>query len=217
MLKGCAQETVGDGETVNIAELLNVQNNLIKFEEFFESDKRLIYFRLLSNNIMYRQIEDFITDWGYESANTLNILRHIDDQSLIKKENENIRSIAVLSWHITITLSEMMNLAGLEVNGPEEHSKPPLTMSEIIKVYDNSAVCITNEVKEKWKDENLTDEVNMYGDVWKRGTVLSILIRHQAHHRGQLIILMRKEGCRVPGIYGPSKEEWENMNMEAPE
>jgi uncharacterized damage-inducible protein DinB len=57
----------------------------------------------------------------------------------------------------------------------------------------------------------------MYGERWRKGTVLSALIKHQAHHRGQLTILMRNEGLTVPGIYGPSKEEWAFRNMTAAE
>ena len=37
---------------------------------------------------------------------------------------------------------------------------------------------------------------------------LFYLIAHQTHHRGQMTVLMRQAGLRVPGIYGPAKEEW---------
>ena len=72
-------------------------------------------------------------------------------------------------------------------------------------------------VKSQWKDEDLEEEVNMYGEMWKKGTVLSVLMKHQAHHCGQLTILMRLEGHKVQGVYGPSKEEWQLMNMPSPE
>ncbi len=31
-----------------------------------------------------------------------------------------------------------------------------------------------------------------------------------------MTVLMRQAGLTVPGIYGPSKEEWANLGMEAP-
>jgi len=37
---------------------------------------------------------------------------------------------------------------------------------------------------------------------------------HQAHHRGQMTVLMRQAGMKVPGVYGPSKEEWSAFGME---
>ncbi len=166
---------------------------------------------------MFRTIQDFSREWDYEMASTRSVFQHIPNDALRSKENEHIRSIAVLSWHITITLSEMMNKAGLLVSGPDEHSKPPETMEEIIKVYDESAKSVLDQVANHWTNENLLDEINMYGDTWNKGTVLSVLIRHQAHHRGQLTILMRLKGYKVPGVYGPSKEEWSAMGMPSPE
>jgi len=29
-------------------------------------------------------------------------------------------------------------------------------------------------------------------------------------------VLMRQAGLRVPGVYGPAKEEWESYGMEPP-
>ena len=166
---------------------------------------------------MYRKIEDFITDWGYESESTLKLFKNISNDALNKKDNENVRSIAVLTWHITITLTEMLNKAGLTVSGPDEHSQPPATINEIISAYENSAKSVTEQVKKQWTDNSLMQETNMYGQNWKKGVTLSILIKHQAHHRGQLTILMRHAGLKVPGVYGPSKEEWAEFNMPAME
>ena len=56
----------------------------------------------------------------------------------------------------------------------------------------------------------------MYGEHWSKGTVLRVLINHQSHHRGQMTVIMRMLGLPVPGIYGPSKEEWVEMGMNAP-
>ena len=164
---------------------------------------------------MYRQIEDFITSWNHESESTLKLFRNINNESLNKKDNENVRSMAVLAWHITITLKEMLNKAGLPVSGPDEHSHAPSTVSEIISAYGTSSKSVIEEVQKQWNDGSLTEEIEMYGQTWKKGVVLSVLIKHQAHHRGQLTILMRHAGLMVPGIYGPSKEEWLKMNLPA--
>jgi uncharacterized damage-inducible protein DinB len=57
----------------------------------------------------------------------------------------------------------------------------------------------------------------MYGEKWKRGVTLTVLVTHQAHHRGQMTVLMRQAGLRVTGVYGPAREEWAGMGMSAPE
>jgi uncharacterized damage-inducible protein DinB len=43
-----------------------------------------------------------------------------------------------------------------------------------------------------------------------------MMIKHIVHHRGQMTVLMRQAGVQVPGIYGPAREEWSQMGMEAP-
>ncbi len=53
----------------------------------------------------------------------------------------------------------------------------------------------------------------MYGQEWKNSFSLWALVTHQIHHRGQMTVLMRQAGLKVPGLYGPAKEEWEAMGM----
>ncbi|NHN35043.1 hypothetical protein G9U52_35530 [Paenibacillus sp. S3N08] len=56
----------------------------------------------------------------------------------------------------------------------------------------------------------------MFGEPWKNGFTLNAFVKHEIHHRGQLTILMRQAGLPLPGVYGPAKEEWATMGMEAP-
>ena len=166
---------------------------------------------------MFRKIEDFKESFGYEFETTLKVFNNITDEALLVKQNDSIRSIQRLVWHITITLGEMMGKAGLTIDCPEEHSEPLNDIKAICKAYETAAKSVLKEVAEKWTDESLLEEVDMYGEKWKKGTVLTVLIKHEAHHRGQLTTLLRLNNLKVPGVYGPSKEEWAAWNMEAPE
>lgn len=38
----------------------------------------------------------------------------------------------------------------------------------------------------------------------------------ETHHLGQMTVLMRQAGLNVPGVYGPSKEEWTAYGMPEP-
>lgn len=49
-----------------------------------------------------------------------------------------------------------------------------------------------------------------------KAALLSLFIKHLIHHRGQMTVLMRQAGLKVPGVYGPSKEKWSQMGMDAP-
>ena len=162
---------------------------------------------------MVRQLDDFLQEWTYESQSTLNLFKLIPDNLLNLKEHEMIRSMGKLCWHITITLSEMLNRTGLLITGPAEDSEPPLQMQTIIEAYQSSSQSILENLNEKWTNETLLEDVDMYGQIWKKGNVLDVLIKHQAHHRGQLTVLMRMAGLKVLGVYGPSKEEWSEFGM----
>ena len=76
---------------------------------------------------------------------------------------------------------------------------------------------MAEQIAKHWTDAMLVETVPMYGEDWTRGKVLAALILHQAHHRGQMNVLMRQAGLGVPGVYGPSKEEWVNYGMPAQE
>ncbi|BDQ03644.1 DinB family protein [Ignavibacterium sp.] len=165
---------------------------------------------------MYYKISDFINDWTYESEATLKVFNNLTDESLTKKVNENVRTAGRLAWHITTSISEMAQRTGLSFQAVDENSFPA-TVKEIADAYKTSSENLLNEIKEKWTDETLQQEDDMYGEKWKRGTTLSVIINHQIHHRAQLTVVMRLLGLKVPGIYGPAKEEWTNFGMAAQE
>jgi uncharacterized damage-inducible protein DinB len=164
---------------------------------------------------MYYFINDFLADWAHESESTGKILRTLTDDSLQQKVTDTGRSLGRLAWHITGSLGEMMNRTGLSVSGPSEEQPIPVNAGEIASAYENAAASLAAQIKAAWNDATLQAESDMYGEKWKNGLTLSILIAHQSHHRGQMTVLMRQAGLPVPGVYGPSREEWANMGMPA--
>ena len=76
---------------------------------------------------------------------------------------------------------------------------------------------MVKSIQTKWTDTDLMEGIEVYGQQWERRKILSVLVLHQTHHRGQITVLMRLEQLPVPGIYGPSKEEWSKYGMEAME
>jgi uncharacterized damage-inducible protein DinB len=102
---------------------------------------------------------------------------------------------------------------GLQVTAPTEDSEQPTNASDIASTYDISSKSVLEAVRRSWTDASLYDEIPMYGEMWKRGAALSSLLLHQTHHRAQMTVLMRQAGLKVPGVYGPSREEWSQMGM----
>ncbi len=166
---------------------------------------------------MYRNLEDFINDWTYEYQSTLKVFNNLTDESLIKKVNENVRTAGRIAWHITTSVGEMAHRTGLTFKTVDSNSAIPATVNEIVQVYKEASENLLTEIKESWNDETLFVEDDMYGENWKRGTTLGVIINHQIHHRAQLTVVMRLLGLKVPGIYGPAKEEWNSFGMPAQE
>lgn len=162
---------------------------------------------------MYHKIEDFVKDWKYESEATLKIFNNLTNETLTKKVDDNVRTAGRLAWHITTSLGEMAHRTELTFKTVDDQSSIPSTAKEIVDAYKDASDNLLSEIKTKWTDETLSVEDDMYGEKWKRGLTLGIIISHQIHHRAQLTVVMRLLGLKVPGVYGPAKEEWVNYGM----
>jgi len=165
---------------------------------------------------MIRTLEDFAATWQMESANTVKLMRSLTDASLAQQVAPGGRTLGFLAWHITCTLAEMGGHAKLTVEGPTKQTQAdvPAHAADIVTVYERAAASVLVAVKAAWTDAQLGDLIAMYGEQWPKGVVLSALISHQTHHRGQMTVLMRQAGVPVPGMYGPSREEWAAMGMQ---
>ena len=111
----------------------------------------------------------------------------------------------------------MASRVGLNFKADDPYSPVPATAKEIVDAYKEASENLVNFIKSNWNDDTLLVEDDMYGEMWKRGMTLGVIVSHQIHHRAQLTIVMRLNGLKVPGVYGPSKEEWTSYGMPAQE
>ena len=166
---------------------------------------------------MYYTIEDFLKDWDSESKSTIKVFENLTDASLKQKVSADGRSLGHLAWHIVLTLGEMGDKAGLKVDAPPENTPDPTSASIIIAAYEKAGASLAIEIKQKWNDGMLSEEIDMYGQKWTRSATLISIVKHQIHHRAQMTVLMRQSGLKVPGVYGPSHEEWSQFGMQPQE
>jgi uncharacterized damage-inducible protein DinB len=164
---------------------------------------------------MFRRVQDFVKTWEQERASTLKILGALTDASLGQAVTTDHRTLGRLGWHLATTPAEMMERTGLKVGGPSHESPPPKTAAAIVATYEAASRAVADGVA-AWTDGTLEVEDDMYGRKWARGTTLLALVVHQAHHRGQMTVLMRQAGLKVPGVYGPSRDEWAAMGLQPP-
>jgi uncharacterized damage-inducible protein DinB len=165
---------------------------------------------------MITSISEFEQLWAYEGDATLKIMRALTDASLGQKVTPRDRDLGRMAWHIVLAIPEMMERTGLKIGGPAQDSAVPATAKAIADAYEEISRSLVERVQAGWTDQTLQVEDDMYGERWKRGATLAILVSHQAHHRGQMTVLMRQAGLKVPGVYGPAREEWPAIGMEPP-
>ena len=166
---------------------------------------------------MLSTIEEFEQAWKGHVEATRKIMSALNQESLEQSVADDHRTLGRMAWHIVTTIPEMMTKTGLTVKSMSADSPLPKTVAEIQNAYDEVTSELLQQVKENWKDEDLLVEDEMYGEKWKRGFTLSSLIVHEIHHRGQMTVLMRQAGLKVPGVFGPAKEEWSQYGMQEPE
>lgn len=165
---------------------------------------------------MFRRLDDFFAAWDTETASTVKVMGQLTDASLAQRVGPGGRTLGFLAWHVTTSVAEMLNRTGLAVDGPE-HGPAPAHAADIKATYEKAARSAAEQIKARWTDATLEETRDMYGEPWALGFALSALIGHQAHHRGQMTVLMRQAGLVVPGVYGPAREEWAAMGMPAME
>ena len=169
---------------------------------------------------MFRRLDDFGKAWTDEAKHTLAVFEAIPDSAMTAAISPKHRDLVRLAWHLVESTIEMSTKMGLSITGAEMVKggcicEPPATMAEVAEAYTAASTSLLKGL-EAWSDADLEREDELYGEFWRRGVTLYVLIVHQTHHRAQMTVLMRQAGLRVPSIYGPVKEDWAGYGVEAP-
>ena len=165
---------------------------------------------------MYRRIEDFRNHWQEEVVDTLKVFDAIPDAKLGQAVSPEHRDLRRLAGHLVTSIVGLPAGMGLKVDGPQETDLPADTIKGLRGAYARAAESLLDCIN-AWTDADLEIEDTMFGHlIWKRGYSLQALAMHQAHHRGQMTVLMRQAGLAVPEFYGPTKEGWAKLGMPEP-
>ncbi|MDR3541997.1 MAG: DinB family protein [Desulfosporosinus sp.] len=165
---------------------------------------------------MFLSLSAFLQVWEKEKESTERILEALTDDSLNQSITAQDRTLGRIAWHLVTTIPEMMLRTGLIFESIHDDTPVPNTAQEIFNYYHQACNAVAIAIKAQWNDQTLLEQRDMYGERWTLGATLSALIDHQIHHRGQMTVLMRQAGLKVPGILGPAREDWSQMGMKAP-
>jgi len=166
---------------------------------------------------MFKTMDRFLESWQFEAAATQKALNQITDESLSQEITSENWTLGRIAWHIVTAIKVMASQTGLSFEAPAKDYPVPDSARFIAESYEQASNAFADAVKTQWMDTNLDEVIDFFGNKMTKGTLLLFIIQHQIHHRGQMTVLMRQAGLRVPGIYGPSKEEWTQIGMEAPQ
>jgi uncharacterized damage-inducible protein DinB len=164
---------------------------------------------------MFQTIEGFLKMWEHESKLTQKVLDQLTDESLKQEVIAENWKLGSLAWHLTTAIKGLGPIANLSIEESVTDSPIPTSAQFIAESYRKISDAFAQAIKTQWTDHTLNTEMDFFGQNISKGLFLMFLIQHQTHHRGQMTVLMRQAGLTVPGVYGPSKEEWENIKMEA--
>ncbi|MED4207499.1 DinB family protein [Neobacillus mesonae] len=165
---------------------------------------------------MFQTLDGFFKLWNFEADATQKILNQLTDESLPQEVTPQNWTLGRIAWHTVTAIGVVTSRTDLSFDSPNQDYPVPTSAKSISDSYQQASDGLVEAVKNQWTDNSLREVQDMFGQKMSKGEILSFLIQHQIHHRGQMTILMRQAGLTVPGLYGPSKEEWAMIGMEAP-
>lgn len=162
---------------------------------------------------MYSNLNDFISAYAHEGQTTVRVLEALSDDKLGHEKAAGDTSIAELAWHIASAPSYMLKHEGIDI---DFSYAPPegVTVAQIVEEYKRIHGAALEGAKAKLGEAEMTRSATWFGYELPLGVWMNMIPNHEVHHRGQLTAMMRNAGLKVPGCYGPNKEEFEVMMAE---
>ncbi len=160
---------------------------------------------------MFTDIQGVVSECIAENELTRKLLDAVPAAQYGWRPNPKGRTAADLMWHLItsrrwfleeqlkLPISDKMKLALAKTPSTTEH------MLEALDVVMEEELGHLRGKDEYW----LREDTEFFGRNTTLGGLLYAMIKHEAHHRGQLSAYLRAMGARVPGVYGESADETE--------
>lgn len=165
---------------------------------------------------MFQTVNGFLTLWIFEADTTQKILNQLTDESLSQEVTPQNWTLGRIAWHIVTAIGVIASQTGLSIDAPTKDDPVPTSAKFIADSYQQASSTLVQAVKNQWTDKSLGAVREFFGQRMSNSELLFFIIQHQIHHRGQMTVLMRQAGLTIPGVYGPAKEEWAKIGMDAP-
>jgi len=155
-----------------------------------------------------RGITEFLlADLQQEMGTTIRVIEAAEGGKLDYAPDPKAATGIGLIRHIVTSDAWFLNgiASGVFGSGEESAGTKITTPAEGAALYKATIPAAMERVR-ALPDAKLTEESDFFNMKMSPVVLLSIMIKHSVHHRGQLSTYLRPMGCKVPGIYGPSAD-----------
>jgi uncharacterized damage-inducible protein DinB len=161
------------------------------------------------------EIETFRGVWHSEAENTIRLLEVLPIDKYDFRPDPKGRSIGELAWHLSeidacLTFGIAEGRFSFEDEPPD--LKRPREISLLAPGYrrvHEQALARLENVRNDQLDRIVTffdgRQLTIREVLWDQ------LLHHLIHHRAQLVLLCRMAGGVPPGLYGPNREQMQQM------
>jgi len=156
------------------------------------------------------ELELFLETWDREAGNTLKLLRALPKTEYDFRPDPDGRSLGELAWHLAE--GDAYISYGIERGRFTREAKPPnierpRTIDGLAPGYERVHGEAVARIR-KLTPTDLDRSIPFFdGPRSIRSLLWDAIAAHGIHHRGQLTLMCRLAGGRVPGLYGPNREE----------
>jgi uncharacterized damage-inducible protein DinB len=155
---------------------------------------------------MFSDANAFLADYTWESASTAKVLGALTDASLAREKAPDHNTLGDIAWHVATAPLYMLSQVGFNFDPTQVQKPEKLTAAAITAMHEKISAEVKAQTAGKTPAE-LAKVYHVFGMMdWPCGQMLTVLLNHEIHHRGQISVLMRQAGLVVPSIYGPTKE-----------
>ena len=144
----------------------------------------------------------------HELKTTLGVLSAVPANALQYQPDGKSKSALGLLRHLVLEDEWLLNAVADGTFGPMPDQSDAcgiMTPADAVTRYEQRIQQALARVREL-SGEALLRPVDFFGNIVPAIVVLSVMLRHSVHHRGQLSTYLRPMGGKVPAIYGPSAD-----------
>ncbi|MCA9101008.1 MAG: DinB family protein [Planctomycetales bacterium] len=150
-----------------------------------------------------------LPEFDHEMASTRSVLELVPDDRLDWKAGESFNTIGWNANHLAEIpgwVAGTLADTSFEIEG---YQSPKLgSAAEIVALFDEN-VATARAALAQAKDEEMGAQWSLLQSgtpiiqMPRAGVIRSFVLNHLIHHRAHLIVYLRLNGVKVPGMYGP--------------